>query len=92
MAFPFVHMQPNGDKIWWEKPEDVADMGRMPFSWTVIKNIEVLATSGDLVVYSLPFQWYDDEGKPSLLAEGLWGVYRVGDGWEVGWRQYLGEV
>ncbi len=92
MAFPFAHMQPNGDKIWWETADDVPEMGRLPFSRTEIASIEVLAGSGDLVVYSLIFQRYDDNDEPALMVQGLWGVHRVDDGWKVGWRQYLGEV
>jgi limonene-1,2-epoxide hydrolase len=92
MAFPFVHMQPNGDKIWWPTADDVPDMTAMPFSRSEIQSIEILATSGDLTVYSLRFQRYDDQDEPALLVQGLWGVYRGDDGWKVGWRQYLGEV
>lgn len=92
LAFPFVHMQPNGDKIWSATPADLPDMSRAPFRRSEIESIEILATSGDLMVYSLRFQRYDDNDEPSRLVQGLWGVYRVGDGWKVGWRQYLGEV
>ena len=92
MAFPFVHMQPNGDKIWWATEADVPDISAMPFSRSEIESLEILATSGDLTLYSLRFQRYDDNDEPSLLVQGLWGVYRAGDGWKVGWRQYLGEV
>jgi limonene-1,2-epoxide hydrolase len=92
MVFPFVHMRPNGDKLWWETADAVPDMGRMPFGRTEIESIEILATSGELIVYSLRFQRYDEDDEPIQLVQGLWGVYRVDDGWKVGWRQYLGEV
>ncbi len=92
MTFPFVHIQPDGEKLWWETAADVPDMTRVPFSRTEIASIEVLAASGDLVLYSLIFQRYDDNDEPALMVQGLWGVHRVDDGWKVGWRQYLGEV
>ncbi len=92
IAFPFMHMQPNGDKALWNTPADIPDMSRAPFSRSEILEMEILATSGDLVVYSLEFQRYDDNGDRGLLVQGLWGVYRVDDGWKVGWRQYLGPI
>lgn len=92
VAFPFIHMQPNGDKAVWATPPDLPDMSRAPFSRSEIQEMEILATSGDLVVYSLTFQRYDDNGDAALLVQGLWGVYRIDGEWKVGWRQYLGPI
>lgn len=92
MAFPFVHMQPDGEKIWWASADDLPDLTAMPFARSEIQSVEILASSGDLNIYSLRFQRYDDNDEPLLLVQGLWGVYRVGNQWKVGWRQYLGAV
>ena len=92
MAFPFVHIQPNGDKILLSTPNDLSIPNDRSFSRTEFRDIEILATSGDLVVYSIRFQRYDDNGDPSLLVHALWGVNRVDEGWKVGWSQFLGPV
>ena len=90
--FPFLHMQPDGAKIWFESAADMPAGSTPPFSRTEVREVEILAASGDLVVYALTFQRYDDRGEPALLVQGLWGVHRVAGVWKVGWRQYLGEV
>jgi hypothetical protein len=90
--FPFLHMQPDGTKGWFETASDLPDASRAPFSRTEIQSLEMLATSGDFTLFALTFQRYDDKDEPSLLVQGLWGLHRVEDEWKVGWRQYLGEI
>ena len=90
--FPFLHMQPDGAKTWFESSADMPDTSTPPFSRSEIQSLEMLATSGELILYSLTFQRYDDRDEPLLRVQGLWGVHRVADEWKVGWRQYLGEV
>ena len=92
VAFPFLHMQPDGEKVWMPGSADLPDMSRLPFKRTEIQQSEILATSGDLVVYSLIFQRYDDDDAPLLRVQGLWGLHRGQGEWLVGWRQYLGPV
>ena len=92
MAFPFVHIRSNGDKNIVSTLNDLSIPSDISFRRTESRDIEILATSGDLVVYSIRFQRYDDSGGPSLLVHGLWGGSRVGEAWKVGWRQYLGPV
>ncbi len=90
--FPFLHMQPDGAKRWFEAATDMLELRPPPFSRTELQSSEILATSGDSNLYSLTFQRYDDDDAPTLRVQGLWGVHRVGDEWKVGWRQVLGEV
>lgn len=91
VAFPFLHMDQDGRKFWFAAAADLPDPQRAPFERSEIVETRILATSGDLLVYELTFQRHDQAG-PTIRVRGLWGVYREGDGWAVGWRQYLGEV
>ncbi len=90
--FPFLHMQPDGAKNWFESQADMPDVGTPAFNRSEIQSLEVLATSGDVILYLLTFQRYDDQDEPLLRVQGIWGVHRVADEWRVGWRQDLGEV
>lgn len=90
--FPFLHMQPDGAKAWFESSADMPEVSTPAFSRSEIRSLEILATSGEFILYSLTFQRYGDDDEPSLLVQGLWGVHRVADEWRVGWRQYLGEA
>lgn len=92
VAFPFLHMQPDGEKVWFPSATDLPDMAGAPFKRTEIRESEILATSGDLVLYSLVFQRYDDDDAALLRVQGVWGVHRREGEWLVGWRQYLGPV
>lgn len=92
VAFPFLHMQPDGEKAWFPSATDLPDLAGAPFKRTEIRESEILATSGDLVLYSLIFQRYDEDDAPLLRVQGLWGVHRGQGEWLVGWRQYLGPV
>lgn len=92
VAFPFLHMQLDGEKVWFPSAADLPDMAGAPFERTEILESEILATSGDLVVYSLVFQRYGEDDAPLLRVQGLWGVHQGQGEWLVGWRQYLGPV
>ncbi len=93
VAFPFLHTQPDGRKVWIASEADIPDPAGAAFARSEIREIELLASSGDLNVYRLTFQRYDEDDRPLLRVQGLWAVHRAGGaGWKVGWRQYLGEV
>ena len=89
---PFLHMQPDGSKRWFETASDIAGQRPPPFSRTELLSTEILASAGTFNLYSLIFQRYDHEGEPGLRVHGLWGAHQEGGEWKVGWRQYLGEV
>ena len=91
MAFPFVHMRPDGTKSLWETPGDVPDFTNPPYHRTEFAGIETLVETTDVVVFQVRFKAYDTEDVPIQSARGLWGVFAGLDGWLVGWRQFLGE-
>ncbi len=92
VVFPFLHMQPDGEKLWFKSAAELPDPAGAPFRRSEIAAIEILASSGDVIVYRLTFQRYGENDEPTLRVKGLWGVQRIGEGWTIGWRQYLGEI
>lgn len=90
IAFPFVHIEANGEKVLYGSAADVPDLGALPFARSEVAGIETLAESNDLAVYLLSWQRYDENGKPAAIVRGIWGVHRRDGEWKVGWRQYLG--
>jgi hypothetical protein len=92
VAFPFLHTEPDGEKLWYASRAEMPDVSRRPFKRTEIRASEIVATSGELTIYSLVFQRYDDADEPLLRVQGLWAVHRREGEWLVGWRQYLGPV
>ena len=91
VVFPFLHVHESGRKFWHESADDLPDPSAAPFARTEIVESTIVGSSGDVFVYDLTFQRHDENG-PSIRVRGLWGVQREGDGWAVGWRQYLGEL
>lgn len=92
IAFPFVHVEPNGDKVFYASEQDVPNLSGIPFARAEIEHAEVVATSGELLVYLLRFQRYDEDENPTLVVQALWGAHKVTGEWKIGWRQYLGEI
>lgn len=90
--FPFLHMQPNGDKARFESAADLPEMSTAPFKRSEIQALEILATSGAMLLYSLTFQRYGDDDEPIFRVQAPEALHQIGDEWKVGWRQYLGEV
>lgn len=92
IAFPFLHVEPDGQQVRYPGPDAVPDMTAIPFARAEIVRCEVVAATGALTVFSLRFQRYDESGAPTEQADALWGAHTTDDGWKVGWRQYLGVV
>ncbi|MEM7541160.1 MAG: hypothetical protein AAF384_06175 [Pseudomonadota bacterium] len=92
ITYPFFHIEPNGEKVIYASKKAVPDMSAMPFARAQIVKDELVATSGQLQVYFLHFQRYDENDDPTILAQALWGVGEARGEWKIGWRQYLGEI
>ena len=91
IAYPFVHIESNGEKIIYTSAADVPDMSAVPFARSEVANCDTISSNDDLAVYLLSWQRYDADGNREPLVRGLWGVQRSGAHWKIGWRQYLGD-
>ena len=95
-SFPLIQMWPDGSKTIMATPNDMIPTGEglaPEWSRTDIDQLDLIDTTGNLVVYRLTFTRFDTNGKPTLgTHQGLWAVCRDGEGWKVAWRQYLGPV
>ena len=93
-AFPLIQMWPDGSKTVMETARDMPTGGiASNWKYTHIDQLDLVETSGDLIVYRLTFTRYDTSDQPTLgTHRALWAVSREGEEWKVGWRQYLGEV
>ena len=89
-TYPLFQGFPDGRKAWLVSAVDetVADLRHSRLG---IEQLDPLATSGELVLFRLAVQGYDEDDAPlGPSGVALWAVHHVGDEWKVGWRQFLG--
>ena len=88
--FSLVHFGTDDQTHIFETAADRPERGAFRFETPAI---QILAASGEVVLYAVTMQPLDDAGHPSgPRIQGLWAVHRVDDERKVGWRQFLGEV
>ena len=90
--FPFVHIEPDGQRLICNRAEELPDPASVPFHRAEIAAAKISARTPALVVWWLRFQRYDADDQATEQADALWGAAQVEGGWIVVWRQYLGVV
>lgn len=89
MAFPFVHIDPDGSKTLITDPGDLPDMRGLPFR-TKLTHAETLRQKPGTAVVYVEFQRYDLTGNPTRTGSAVWGLVKQGSSWKVSWRQFFG--
>jgi len=72
----------NGHKLIIMSTEELPERSP-PFARSEIRQLDILATTGDLVVYALYFQGYHDDGR-ATGTRPAWGVHRAASLWPEG--------
>lgn len=89
--FPFVHIQPDGEKMIFQSADDLPDWGDLPFKSKII-DCKLLASCEESEIFSILCQRFDLDDNDTVCVNAVWGTSKSEDGWRVCWRHFLGEV
>ncbi len=91
-TYPLFQGMEDGEKRWYQTVDENLEVYAALQVRLELVSEDILATSGDVVLFSLIGQFFDKNEKPVQRVHMLWAVHRVEDDWKVGWRQFLGAV
>jgi len=89
--FPFVHIQPNGEKLIFQSADDLPDLSDLPFKSKIL-DFKLLESCESSAIYSVLCQRYDLEGNETVRVNSIFGLSKIENSWRVGWRHFLGEI